>query len=65
MFDIVITIVFQYVFRLKIYQNNLFIIFLNFVLTSLYQNDLKTKKNWNKEKNNLKNIFKIQKQTDF
>jgi hypothetical protein len=65
MFDIVITIVFQYVFRLKIHQNNVFIIFLNFVLTSLYQNDLKTKKNWNKEKNNLKNIFKIQKQTDF
>jgi len=45
MFDIVITIVFQYVFRLKIHQNNVFIIFLNFVLTSLYQNDLKTKKN--------------------
>jgi len=42
MFNIVITISFQCVFRLKIHQNNIFIIFFNFFLTLAYQNDLNT-----------------------
>jgi len=43
----VVAVVFQSVFHLKMYQNNIFFIFKNLFLRSAHQNDLKTPKNIN------------------
>jgi hypothetical protein len=43
----VIVVVFQSVFHLKMYQNNIFFIFKKLFLKSALQNDLKTLKNIN------------------
>jgi len=40
----VVAVVFQSVFHLKMYQNNIFFIFKNLFLRSAHQNDLKTPK---------------------
>jgi len=65
----VVTITFQNVFYLEMYQNNIFFIFLKLFLISAHQNDLKTPKNIKlKQRKKLKiliffkNIFKMQKQ---
>jgi hypothetical protein len=42
----VVAIAFQIVFHLKMYQNNIFFIFLKLFLTSAHQNDLKTLKKY-------------------
>jgi hypothetical protein len=43
----VVAVVFQSVFYLKMYQNNIFFIFKNLFLRSAHQHDLKTPKNIN------------------
>jgi hypothetical protein len=43
-FGIVVAVVFESVFCLEIYQNNIFFIFKNLFPTSAHQNDLKTQK---------------------
>ena len=59
-FENVVAVAFQSVFYLKMHQNNIFFNFKKLLLTSTYQNDLKTLKKkiiWSKEKNKKILIF--------
>jgi hypothetical protein len=46
MFESVVVIVFQIIFRVKIHQNNIFLFFKKLFLTSAHQNNLKTLKTY-------------------
>jgi hypothetical protein len=47
---IIVAVVFQSIFYLKIHHNNIFFILKNLFLTSIYQNNMKTLKNINLKK---------------
>jgi hypothetical protein len=55
-FYTVVDFIFQSVFQLKIYQNNIFFYFLNYFFISAYQNNLKILKNNNLKKTNSKTL---------
>jgi hypothetical protein len=46
MFESVVVVVFQIIFRVKIHQNNIFLFFKKLFLTSAHQNNLKTLKTY-------------------
>jgi hypothetical protein len=50
--ETLIVVVFQSTFRLEMHQNNIFFIFLKFILTSACQNNKKKKQNNLKQKRN-------------